>query len=377
MKFFKQNLLVLIVFMFFVLFLITTLLPVNNEEYQLSGYIYTGIVNLQDFEDYFPETQPAFLIFDASGKIQLQQKASSSVFAHKAVSDSSATYTLHDTSNPRWPGSIYKNVEKSTVELSNQDNPHDDIHGPLLTSRNTWVLPSYKLHTIDNQKIESFYIEEQDTYGNVLWSWDSIDHVPISYSRTKETRVWWLENKINDYFHGNSIEETLDGNYLVSGRNTDQILKIHRITGDIIWTLGGLDSDFVFRNDPLNGFRHQHSVHELENGNILLYDNGNTRTVTESRVAEYAIDYTEKTATLVWSYSDGRFTPATGSVQRLPDGNTLVGWGVSMEPLTKKRPRISIINQKQEILKEIYLGDNENIYGAYYSPYLVSSHLSH
>jgi hypothetical protein len=43
---------------------------------------------------------------------------------------------------------------------------------------------------------------------------------------------------------------------------------------------------------------------------------------------EYALDQTAKTATMVWEYvpSAPLFNQFTGSVQRLTNGNTVVGW---------------------------------------------------
>src|SRR5581483_4435957 len=43
---------------------------------------------------------------------------------------------------------------------------------------------------------------------------------------------------------------------------------------------------------------------------------------------EYALDTTSMTATLVWEYrhTPPLYTQFTGSVQRLGNGNTLVGW---------------------------------------------------
>ena len=47
--------------------------------------------------------------------------------------------------------------------------------------------------------------------------------------------------------------------------------------------------------------RDRHAPEELENGNILIWDNGIDSIKDGSRVAEYKIDETNHTATLVWS----------------------------------------------------------------------------
>ena len=73
----------------------------------------------------------------------------------------------------------------------------------------------------------------------------------------------------------------------------------------------------------------QHDVRRLENGNIILFDNGVTHDPPISRVLEYELDENEKNANLVWEYihPDSLLGLAMGSVQRLPNGNTLINWG--------------------------------------------------
>ena len=68
----------------------------------------------------------------------------------------------------------------------------------------------------------------------------------------------------------------------------------------------------------------------LENGDLMLFDNGNCRPDRHSRAVEYKLDMARKTATLVWSYAadDGfAFRNCCGQVQRLKNGNTLIAWG--------------------------------------------------
>ena len=62
----------------------------------------------------------------------------------------------------------------------------------------------------------------------------------------------------------------------------DEITKIDRQTGDIIWRLGGVNNEFTFLNDSLDfqhsiptPFCYQHDIRRLRNGNITIYDNGN------------------------------------------------------------------------------------------------------
>src|SRR5439155_13591940 len=73
----------------------------------------------------------------------------------------------------------------------------------------------------------------------------------------------------------------------------------------------------------------QHGIRRLANGNIILFDNGNTHSPPFSRAAEYLIDERAKRVSLVWSYRPTPDLPsfALGFAQRLSNGNTLVTFG--------------------------------------------------
>src|SRR3712207_1978351 len=76
---------------------------------------------------------------------------------------------------------------------------------------------------------------------DVLFEWHSLDHVPLRASmaaRAAGEKNW-------DYFHGNSSEPSPDGRtVVVSARNPSAIYGIDRVTGDVLWTLGGREDDF-------------------------------------------------------------------------------------------------------------------------------------
>lgn len=72
---------------------------------------------------------------------------------------------------------------------------------------------------------------------------------------------------------------------------------------------------------------------DLSSGRILvlglrLFDNGTRHPTAESRAVEYQLDTTAHTATFVWQYQHRPpfFTAFTGSVRRLVNGNTVIGW---------------------------------------------------
>jgi hypothetical protein len=182
-------------------------------------------------------------------------------------------------------------------------------------------------------------IQEIDVNSNVVFQWRSWDHFAIT-DATHEN----LTDSIVDYVHGNAIELDNDGNLMISSRSMDEVTKISRTTGNIIWRLGGKNNQFVFVNDT-SKFSHQHAIRRIPNGNITLYDNGNYHTPQESRAIEYSIDEVNKRVTLVWQYKNSPpvFGAWGGFMQRLANGNSLISWGGTSPTVTEVDPSGTIV----------------------------------
>ncbi|MCW8811480.1 MAG: aryl-sulfate sulfotransferase [Ignavibacteriaceae bacterium] len=211
-----------------------------------------------------------------------------------------------------------------------------------------------------NAVVEGNIIQELDQDKNVVFQWRSWDH----YQITDATPDIDLTAALIDYVHCNAVEEDSDGNLLISCRHMDEVTKIDRQTGDIIWRLGGVhckNNQFTFFNDS-TGFSHQHDIRRIPNGNITLFDNGNLHSPLYSRACEYQLDEINKTATLVWQYQNDPITynTAMGSVQRLPEENTLIGWGFNNGP-----PGVSEIHPDNSKAWAISLPENVYTYRAF------------
>jgi hypothetical protein len=218
-----------------------------------------------------------------------------------------------------------------------------DLHELVLLPNGHALLMSYDPQPLDmstvveggnpNAVVVGLVIQELDQEKDVVFQWRSWDHFQITDC------VRSITGANVDYAHGNSIEPDTDGNLIFSSRHMDEITKVSRETGEIIWRLGGKNNQFTFVNDP-DQFSQQHSARRLANGHLLLYDNGNFHTPPRSRAVEYTLDEVHRVATLVWQYRNtpDTFGGAMGSVQRLPNGNTLIGWGATNPTATEVAP---------------------------------------
>jgi hypothetical protein len=128
----------------------------------------------------------------------------------------------------------------------------------------------------------------------------------------------------NDWVHANSLSVGASGALILSLNFLDQVVAIPRDGGPLRWRLGGVGAT-VEVDDPFSG---QHTAAEIAPDRVLVFDNGFTRAERFSRVAEYVLE--GPTARLDWEWRPPRdnWSPFISSARRLPNGNTLVGFGL-------------------------------------------------
>lgn len=206
-------------------------------------------------------------------------------------------------------------------------------------------------------------VQEIDQNKNVVFDWNGFDHFNV----TDATGIDFTQPSI-DFEHANSLQNDTDGNILLSSRHLDEITKIDRTTGAVIWRWGGAHNMFTMIGDTI-GFSHQHNARRIANGNITLFDNGNLHVPQFSRAMEFALDEKNMTATKVWEFRQQptTFTVAMGSVERLANGNTFIGWGAQSIPSATE------VTPAGEKVFEMGLQKSNVSYRAYRQPWIAST----
>ncbi len=152
-------------------------------------------------------------------------------------------------------------------------------------------------------------LREVTPEGKVVWEWLAYKHLDpnLDIICPFESRFEWT--------HCNTIFELDNEDLLLCFRVIDTVVIIDKKTGDVKWRWG-----------PGEVF-HPHGSIMIENGNILLFDNGCHRRdsyLSYSRVVEI----NPKTNNIEWEYRDNpptEFYSGIGSsAQRLPNNNTLI-----------------------------------------------------
>ena len=152
-----------------------------------------------------------------------------------------------------------------------------------------------------------------DSLGNVVHKWSAWD-------------IWDIDNDPYiaryryDRFHLNGLCFDRDSNYLVSAPIEDQIWKINRQSGELEWRFG---RNGDFKMDTTACFSFQHSPYVLENGDLMLFDNGLYDQCSGARA--FRLDEQERTAqaTITAMLPKEKYTSRMGNATLLPNGNLL------------------------------------------------------
>lgn len=222
-------------------------------------------------------------------------------------------------------------LEDGTYYVLGQENVVVDLSG---------IVPGGHV----NATLLTHNIHHMDTLDNEIWRWRSFDHYDILDADSAVD----LTSSTIDWTHCNSIKVDYDGNILLSTRNFNEITKINRQTGEIIWRLGGERNQFKFINDDRK-FARQHDAKRNVAGNLILFDNGVRLVPQYSSLVEYKLNEDSLTATLIRRFSRGDtvWSRIRGGVQGLSNGNHLICWGES------NNPAVTEINSDNEIVYEI------------------------
>ena len=210
---------------------------------------------------------------------------------------------------------------------------HHDI---VITPNDTIMTFTKEMHRYRGRNVDFCVIVEFDQDGKELWRWSSWEHfkeikknhraLELDMPKIlffdivkKKPQTPWGGNY--DYYRFNSLQvipknkledkRFREGNILVSARHGSIIFILDKDTKEIVW--------FISQNDVRENIEGQHSVRMLENGNLLIFDNGRYR--KWSRV----IEVNPITLEIVWEYkAGGFFTLSQGYADRLENGNTLI-----------------------------------------------------
>ena len=153
---------------------------------------------------------------------------------------------------------------------------------------------------------------EVDADGNRIWEWHAAEHLD------PDRHVITFNDLRDEWSHGNTIVPLPNDRVMFSFRNISTVGIIDKTSGNIEWQIG---------DDVL---AQQHDPSLLDNGNVLIYDNG-SHSRHNPLPASRVIEVNPATNEIVWEYRDNPpfnfFSAYISGARRLPNGNTLITEG--------------------------------------------------
>ena len=120
-----------------------------------------------------------------------------------------------------------------------------------------------------------------------------------------------------EWTHANSCVVLGNGDLLTCFRSLNNVCIIDRRNGEIKWEWGS----------GLGQLAHPHDPHPLPNGNIMIFDNGAHRALTEVNCS-IVVEVDRQKKKIVWEYRSNPahlfYSSVCSGAQRLPNGNTLI-----------------------------------------------------
>jgi hypothetical protein len=156
-------------------------------------------------------------------------------------------------------------------------------------------------------------VREIDPSGAVVRDWRSWEHLSTDHhvKCPLESRKEWT--------HLNSLELTPSGDWLVSFRLTSTVAIVDAVSGALTWRWGA------------GVLSHQHHATCLDDGHVLVFDNGCHR--TEQPSFSQVLEVDRDTKEIVWTYKAepilAFFSFMVSGCERLPNGNTFITEGAS------------------------------------------------
>ncbi|MDF2635697.1 MAG: hypothetical protein K0R78_2571 [Pelosinus sp.] len=241
------------------------------------------------------------------------------------------------------PGAYYLMINQNYEVIKKITAKRDftaDVHEFTITDRNTALFTAVKQVPAnltlyggpEDGYFDNYSIQEVDLKtGKLLFFWDVLAHINPADSMVSASSAT-SSNNIWDCFHVNSVEEGPNNTLLISMRNMWAIYNIDKETGNILWQLGGKQSNFTF--DANSTFSWQHDARHRPGNKISLFDDAccaseDSPPEGPARGLILQLNLRNMTAHVYRTYyhNPNLIVSSQGNVQKLSNGNQFVGWG--------------------------------------------------
>ncbi len=252
------------------------------------------------------------------------------------------------TNIPGWDAyatHIWNVTANTTEDFPNVYGHHDVEYDPI---NNTFLTLQDYVRQVGDDSILCDRILELDASGNVLWSWDTYDHIPLSEADPYNLTTTYNGEPVIDFTHANTLLwDYNDSVIYLNVRNTDTFYKINQTTGNLIWACGEFGNFTLLTTNgtPVSSlWYHSHDLEEIAPDVFTMFNNDfdNRTNVNDanSQIIEFTLNEQNMTAQENWSWTapEQYYTQYLGAADLLPNGDWLGDFGSPTHQFPENQP---------------------------------------
>jgi hypothetical protein len=235
--------------------------------------------------------------------------------------------------------------QNTTVNYPNVLSHHDIQYNPV---NNTFLTLQPELKTVKNETVLYDKIEILSSTGQVLWTWDTYDYIPLTEAGPYNVTVTVNSTSIYDFTHANAIGwDYNQGIIYLNLRHTNTFYKINQTDGKIIWACGEYGNFTLLTQKGTQTkslWYHSHDLKQVAPNEFMMFDNDYTNETNlhncRSRMLKISLNETSMTAQETWSWEGPKswYSPYLGSVDILPNGNVMGCFGTPTHQFPENKP---------------------------------------
>jgi hypothetical protein len=246
---------------------------------------------------------------------------------------------------PTYATHIWNLVTNTTVDFPNVIGHHDIEYDPI---NNTFVTLQDYVMNVGNNRILFDKIVQFDANGNVLWSWDTYNYIPLSEADPFNLTSPYNGQTVIDFTHANALNwDYNNGIIYLNLRHTNTFYKINQTTGNVIWACGQFGNFTLLDqngNVVPNLWYHSHNLQQIAPDVFTMFnndfDNLTNYNDANSQMIEITLNEQTMVAQLNWSFTapSQYYTTFLGAADILPNGDWIGDFGTPTHQFVENQP---------------------------------------
>ena len=246
---------------------------------------------------------------------------------------------------PTYVTHIWNVATNTTQDYPNVIGHHDIEYDPI---NNTFLTFQSYIRQIGNNAYLFDKIIQLDTTGNVLWTWDTYNYIPISEADPFNLTGTFQGQEVIDFTHCNTLVWDYNNSVIyLNVRHTNTFYEINQTTSNVIWACGQF-GNFTLLDQ--NGSQvpslwyHSHDLKKVGPYVFTMFnndfDNITNYNDSSSQLIEVTLNEQNMTAYVNWSWTapSQYYSTFLGANLMLPNGDWLGDFGSPTHQFVENQP---------------------------------------